>query len=120
LFPYTTRRSHSLISNGFHFGLIAPANRRNESKGRRADVDEIDRQELYIENGVLNMIAAWLEPLPDKSLPAVQIRTAMIEALNDVCMHGAASWTVMTLFGTENDMAVRGKALFCCERERCL
>lgn len=58
---------------------------RDESKGKRADVDEIDRQELYIENGVLTMISAWLEPLPDKSLPAVQIRTAMLEALYDVC-----------------------------------
>jgi hypothetical protein len=51
-------------------------------------MDDLDRQELYIENGALTMIAAWLEPLPDKSLPSVQIRTAMLQALDDVCSTG--------------------------------
>lgn len=61
-------------------------NRKGEKKAKRSsDMDTTDRQELYIENGVLTMVANWLEPLPDKSLPSVQIRTGMLMALDDVC-----------------------------------
>ena len=41
--------------------------RKGEKKAKRSsDLDTTDRQELYIENGVLTMVANWLEPLPDK------------------------------------------------------
>lgn len=34
-----------------------------------------------IENGVLAAIRAWLEPLPDRSLPNIKIKRSMLEAL---------------------------------------
>ena len=37
-----------------------------------------------IELGVLGAIAEWLAPLPDRSLPNIQIRTFLIDTLKDV------------------------------------
>lgn len=36
-----------------------------------------------IESGVLGAIAEWLAPLPDRSLPNIKIREALIESLRD-------------------------------------
>jgi hypothetical protein len=39
-----------------------------------------------IEMGVLNAIAEWLAPLPDRSLPNIKIRTFLIDTLRDVSL----------------------------------
>lgn len=38
-------------------------------------------QSALMESGVLAAIRAWLEPLPDRSLPNIKIRRSMLEAL---------------------------------------
>eukprot|EP00866_Antonospora_locustae_P000149 jgi/Antlo1/149/1814 len=38
-------------------------------------------QSALMENGVLAAIRAWLEPLPDRSLPNIKIKKSMLEAL---------------------------------------
>ncbi|PAV77608.1 hypothetical protein WR25_20373 [Diploscapter pachys] len=40
-----------------------------------------DMAEAMIENGVLSAVSEWLAPLPDKSLPALEIRTTMLKIL---------------------------------------
>lgn len=41
-------------------------------------------QAEFLDHGVLNLFKNWLEPLPDGSLPNINIRTAVLEILNDV------------------------------------
>lgn len=38
----------------------------------------------FLDHGVLNLLKSWLEPLPDGSLPNINIRTAILKILNDV------------------------------------
>ncbi|ORD93884.1 IWS1 [Enterospora canceri] len=40
-----------------------------------------DLQEYCIENGVLNQIRIWLEPMPDKSLPNIAVKKKMLDLL---------------------------------------
>ena len=42
---------------------------------------QADMAEAMIENGVLSAVSEWLAPLPDKSLPALEIRTTMLKIL---------------------------------------
>jgi hypothetical protein len=37
-----------------------------------------------IDLGILSSMAEWLAPLPDKSLPNINIREQLIDALRDV------------------------------------
>eukprot|EP00051_Salpingoeca_urceolata_P019538 m.286281 g.286281 ORF g.286281 m.286281 type:complete len:655 (+) comp19437_c2_seq7:2405-4369(+) len=41
-------------------------------------------QQILIENGVLQAVAAWLQPMPDRSLPSVQLRTQLIHVLEQL------------------------------------
>ncbi|KAG7542289.1 Transcription factor IIS N-terminal [Arabidopsis thaliana x Arabidopsis arenosa] len=40
-------------------------------------------QAEFLDHGVLNLLKNWLEPLPDGSLPNINIRTAVLMILND-------------------------------------
>ncbi|KAG7546965.1 Transcription factor IIS N-terminal [Arabidopsis suecica] len=40
-------------------------------------------QAEFLDHGVLNLLKNWLEPLPDGSLPNINIRTAILMILND-------------------------------------
>ncbi|VIO88467.1 Uncharacterized protein BM_BM3332 [Brugia malayi] len=42
-----------------------------------------DLMEAIIDNGMMNVISEWLAPLPDKSLPALEIRTDLLKILQD-------------------------------------
>uniref|UniRef100_A0A0R3S6F4 TFIIS N-terminal domain-containing protein n=1 Tax=Elaeophora elaphi TaxID=1147741 RepID=A0A0R3S6F4_9BILA len=42
-----------------------------------------DLMEDVIDNGMMNVISEWLAPLPDKSLPALEIRTDLLKILQD-------------------------------------
>ena len=39
--------------------------------------------EALIENGMMSAVSDWLSPLPDKSLPALEIRTELLKLLQD-------------------------------------
>ena len=41
-----------------------------------------DYLEALIENGMMSAISEWLAPLPDKSLPALEIRTTLLKILS--------------------------------------
>jgi transcription factor SPN1 len=43
-----------------------------------------DHHATMIELGILGSMAEWLAPLPDKSLPNINIREQLIDALRDV------------------------------------
>lgn len=43
-----------------------------------------DYHSAMIDLGILHAIAEWLAPLPDRSLPNIKIREALIDALKDV------------------------------------
>ena len=38
---------------------------------------------LLVENKMLDAMREWLTPMPDKSLPAIQIRECFLERLHD-------------------------------------
>ncbi|CAI0418701.1 unnamed protein product, partial [Linum tenue] len=42
-------------------------------------------QQEFIDHGVLTLLKTWLEPLPDGSLPNINIRAAVLRILTDVC-----------------------------------
>lgn len=44
-----------------------------------------DNQEILLDNGFLYSVKQWLEPYPDDSLPLLDIRTKLLEALDRVC-----------------------------------
>ncbi|KAM6556567.1 hypothetical protein CsatB_003586 [Cannabis sativa] len=41
-------------------------------------------QQEFLDHGVLNLLRTWLEPLPDGSLPNINIRAAILKILNDI------------------------------------
>ena len=41
-------------------------------------------QQEFLDHGVLTLLKNWLEPLPDGSLPNINIRAAILKILNDV------------------------------------
>lgn len=43
-----------------------------------------DLKNAFLDQGVLNVIAEWLTPLPDRSLPHLNIREGMMKQLSDV------------------------------------
>uniref|UniRef100_F1KX49 IWS1-like protein n=1 Tax=Ascaris suum TaxID=6253 RepID=F1KX49_ASCSU len=49
----------------------------------RAMLIKRDLMEAIIDNGMLNAVSEWLAPLPDKSLPALEIRTDLLKILQD-------------------------------------
>ena len=41
-------------------------------------------QQEFLDHGVLTLLKNWLEPLPDGSLPNINIREAILKILTDV------------------------------------
>lgn len=41
-------------------------------------------QQEFLDHGVLTLLKNWLEPLPDGSLPNINVRAAVLRILNDV------------------------------------
>lgn len=48
-------------------------------------------QQEFLDHGVLTLLKNWLEPLPDGSLPNINIRAAILKILTDVCHLPSAS-----------------------------
>lgn len=47
----------------------------------RERLRNVDLIEAHIENGMLVAISEWLAPLPDKSLPALEVRRDILKLL---------------------------------------
>ncbi|KAG1180195.1 hypothetical protein G6F70_000366 [Rhizopus microsporus] len=45
-------------------------------------------QDLILDNGLLDAIRVWLEPLPDRSLPSLDIQVAMLDILDRLPISG--------------------------------
>lgn len=45
---------------------------------------KIDLREAFLDAGVLGVITDWLTPLPDRSLPNIKVREAMLNVLHHV------------------------------------
>lgn len=48
--------------------------------------------EQFLENQILEAVKLWLEPLPDGSLPSLDIQTEMLDILAKVIHIEAVSW----------------------------
>ena len=39
--------------------------------------------DAMIDNGMMNSVSDWLSPLPDKSLPSLEVRSDLLKLLQD-------------------------------------
>lgn len=45
---------------------------------------KLDLKEAFLDAGVLGVVTDWLTPLPDRSLPHLQIRESLFKILTEV------------------------------------
>ncbi len=47
----------------------------------KTQLRKADLVEAMIDNGMMSVVSEWLAPLPDKSLPALEIRSELLKIL---------------------------------------
>uniref|UniRef100_A0A914VLL3 TFIIS N-terminal domain-containing protein n=1 Tax=Plectus sambesii TaxID=2011161 RepID=A0A914VLL3_9BILA len=47
----------------------------------KSQLRKADLAEALIDNGIMSVVSEWLAPLPDKSLPALEVRTELLKML---------------------------------------
>lgn len=50
----------------------------------KTQLRKADLAEALVDNGIMSAVSEWLAPLPDKGLPALEIRTEMLKILQQV------------------------------------
>ncbi|KAG0747958.1 hypothetical protein G6F57_007284 [Rhizopus arrhizus] len=73
------------ISNGNRQPALAKLKMLNEVTGTLTNKH---LQDLILDNGLLDTIRLWLEPLPDRSLPSLDIQVAMLDILDRLPISG--------------------------------
>ena len=81
------------------------------------NISKHDLNEMLIENGVMSAIADWISPLPDKSLPSLNIRMELLRVLKmytnvsaETLKHSGIGKAVMLLY--KHPKEVRGNKVF--------
>merc|ERR1712227_206703 len=84
------------------------------------NISKHDLNEMLIENGVMSAIADWISPLPDKSLPSLNIRMELLRVLKmytnvsaETLKHSGIGKAVMLLY--KHPKEVRGNKEICRE-----
>ena len=69
------------------------------------NISKSDLNEMLVENGVMSAIADWISPLPDKSLPSLNIRSELLKVLRiytnvsaETLKHSGIGKAVMLLY----------------------
>ena len=69
------------------------------------NISKHDLNEVLVENGVMSALADWLSPLPDRSLPSLNLRTELLQKLklftnisSETLKHSGIGKAVMFLY----------------------